>query len=132
MKSNIDLLKEFTGYFQTDNLQDWQLGCDQYCSDDLEIHEPPGLPQQGVFKGRYAPIEISKIYRGIWEFEIGPMEFWEAEDIVFTRYVLSWTSKLGKSVTQPVVELNYFRDGKIVKMEVFMFNPIGLLATLAP
>ncbi|MCY4426412.1 MAG: nuclear transport factor 2 family protein [Halieaceae bacterium] len=60
-------------------------------------------------------------------------ELWEAQDadLVFSRYEMTWTGKqTGRSVTQPVVELNHFRDGKLARMEVFMSNLQGLMATL--
>ncbi len=50
---------------------------------------------------------------------------------MFSRYEMTWTGKqTGRSVTQPVVELNHFRDGKLARMEVFMSNLQGLMATL--
>ena len=76
---------------------------------------------------------MSDIYRGIWDVEIGEQSLWAARDadLVFSRYVMTWTSKAtGRTLTQPVVELNRFRDGKLAGMEVFMSDPIGLMATL--
>ena len=130
MGKNLDIMMKFLEQFQSG---DWEGACQTYVAPDFECHEPNGLPQEGVFKGQNAPIEISKIYRGIWDISADQLEFWEAEDadIVFSRYVISWTSKeTGKSMTQPVLEINTFKDGKIQKMEVFHFNPIGLMNTL--
>ena len=112
---------------------EWENACEKYCAQDFEIHEPPGIPQQGIFLGQYASIDVSKIYRDIWDFEIGDQQLWEAKEggLVFSRYVLTWTSKsTGKSLTQPVVELNHVANGRLVKMEVFMFDPAGLQDTL--
>ena len=131
-RTNLDILKSFLQQFQSG---DWKGACEQYCDENFQIHEPPGIPQQGVFKGRYASIEVTEIYRGIWDFAIGSQEFWEADsgEVVFSRYELTWTSKAtGKSLTQPALEINRFRDGKLAKMEVFLFNPIGLMETLNP
>ena len=78
-------------------------------------------------------MQVSNIYRDIWDVSIDDQQYWEAEDddIVFSRYVITWTSKeTGKSMTQPIAEINHFRDNKIAKMEVFHFNPIGLMKTL--
>lgn len=130
MGRHLDLLKEFLAQFQSG---DWKGACAKYVADDFECHEPPGLPQEGVFVGREASVQISKIYRDIWDIEIGKQEYWEAEDaeIVFSRYEIGWTSKeTGKQLTQPIVEINTFRDGRLKKMEVFHFNAIGLMATL--
>ena len=30
----------------------------------------------------------------------------------------------------PILEANYFRDGKLARMEIFHFDPAGLVATL--
>lgn len=130
MGKNLDTMKAFLSQFQSG---DWQGACATFVAADFECHEPPGLPQEGVFRGREASIEISKIYRGIWDVEIGKQEYWEAEadDIVFSRYEITWkATDTGKSMTQPVMEINTFENGLLKKMEVFHFNPIGLMATL--
>ncbi|MEM8564369.1 MAG: nuclear transport factor 2 family protein [Pseudomonadota bacterium] len=130
--SALAVLKGFLAEFQSGQ---WERACKTYCATDFEIHEPPGIPQQGIFRGQFASIEVSNIYRDIWDFAIGEQQFWEAQDepLVFSRYVLTWTSKAtGKSLTQPVVELNHVRNERLVKMEVFMFDPTGLSNTLIP
>ncbi|MEM8497164.1 MAG: nuclear transport factor 2 family protein [Pseudomonadota bacterium] len=130
MSSNLQQLRAFLDCFQAG---DWQGACEQYCQPDFEIHEPPGLPQSGVHRGALASIEVSKIYRSIWDVEIGDQALWEAEneDLVVSRYVMTWTSKATqRSITQPVVELNFFREGKLARMEVYMSDPKGLMATL--
>ena len=132
MGKNLEIMKRFLAQFQSG---DWEGACKAYIAEDFECHEPNGLPQEGVFRGPNASIEISNIYRGIWDvdFSADQLEYWEAEDadIVFSRYVITWTSKeTGKSITQPVCEINTFKDGKIQKMEVFHFDPIGLMKTL--
>lgn len=130
MPENLARLRAFLDRFQDG---DWEGACEEYCHTDFEIHEPPGLPQSGVHRGSRASIEVSNIYRSIWDVSVGSQELWEAQDadLVFSRYEMTWTSKqTGRSVTQPVVELNHFRDGKLARMEVFMSNPQGLMATL--
>jgi len=130
MSGNLQRLRAFLDCFQGG---DWERACRQYCQPDFEIHEPPGLPQSGVHRGALAPIEVSNIYRSIWDVEIGGQDLWEAEneDLVVSRYVMTWTSKeTGRSMTQAVVELNFFREDKLSRMEVYMSNPQGLMATL--
>lgn len=130
MSGNLEQLKAFLTCFQQG---DWEAACQRYCQPDFEIHEPPGLPQSGIHRGVLAPIEVSRIYRSIWDVEIGEQTLWEAEgaDLVISRYEMTWTSRdTGRSVTQPVVELNHFREGKLARMEVFMSNPQGLMSTL--
>ncbi|MXY27840.1 nuclear transport factor 2 family protein [Candidatus Poribacteria bacterium] len=130
MHDNLAQMRAFLDRFQSG---DWEGACADFCQPDFEIHEPPGLPQSGVHRGKRAPIEVSNIYRGIWDVEIGEQSLWATRDadMVFSRYIMKWTSKAtGKALTQPVVELNRFRDGKLASMEVFMSDPIGLMATL--
>lgn len=131
MGKNLAIMKEFLERFQTDPRD----ACDLYLREDFECHEPPGLPQGGIFKGKDAPIRISSIYSGIWDvsYDLDSLECWEPEDgdIVFSRYEITWTSReTGKSLSQPIAEINTFEDGKIRKMEVFHFDAIGLAETL--
>ena len=130
MKSNLEIFQSMHEIFMSG---EWEKACDTYFSDDLVLREPPGLPQQGVHRGRYAPIRVSNIYRAIWDMEIHKMELWEDGEVLVNRMETTWTNKAtGKSLRQPVTETNRFRDGKIVEIEVFMFNPAGLMATLVP
>lgn len=129
MGTKLDLMQGFLAHFLTD----WNGACRAYMADDFECIEPPELPQGGVFKGYDAPIVISRIYRGIWDVEILKSQFWDDEtsDMLVSCYTMKWTSKkTGRSMTQPVVELNTIKGGKIARMEVFHHDPAGLLATL--
>ena len=131
MGTNLTLLKDFLAAWQ----EDWSAACRKYVSADFECIEPPELPQGGTFRGWDAPITISNIYRGIWDVEVLDHGFFDEEGsgVVVSRYLIKWTSKeTGKSMTQPVVELNHVADGQITKMEVFHFDAAGLLATLRP
>jgi ketosteroid isomerase-like protein len=130
VKENVDLMLSFQSAFMT---SDPEAACRRYLSADFELHEPPELPQGGVFKGPDAPLRVSRIYRDIWNVDFHSSELFDTEDpeIVVARYVITWTHrKTGKSMTQPVVELNRCRDGKIVRMDVFHFNPTGLIRTM--
>jgi hypothetical protein len=131
MGTNLSVLTDFLAAWQ----DDWQAACRTYVSEDFECIEPPELPQGGVFTGWDAPIKVSSIYQGIWNIEVLDHQFFDEEGsgTVVSRYLIKWTSKeTGKSMTQPVVELNQIVDGKISRMEVFHFNAAGLLATLQP
>ena len=130
MTDNMTQMKAYLARFQSG---DWVGACEEFCHPDFELHEPPGLPQSGVHRGALAPIDVTNTYRGIWDVEIGEQELWAARDadIVFSRYEITWTSKqTGRSMTQRIVELNHFRDGKLARMDVYMSDPAGLMATL--
>jgi len=127
---NLEAMERFLERCQSG---DMEAACKEYLTEDFECHEPPSLPQRGVFKGQDAPLRISAIYRGIWDVSVDDTRLWEVEgdDVVVARYLMTWTSKkTGKSMTQPVLEANHFRDGKVAKMEIFHFDPVGLVSTL--
>lgn len=129
MGSKLDVMSAFVNQY---NSGDALGACKKYLLDNFECHEPPELPQGGVHRGWNAPVVISEIYRNIWDVDFLDAQFWDAgqSDIVVSRYLIKWTHRAtGKSMTQPVVELNTIVNGKIVKMEVFHFDAAGLLAT---
>lgn len=130
LETNLEIMRRFLETMQAGNPEET---CHRFLSEDFELHEPPGLPQAGVFRGQEAPIRVGALYRGIWDVTVEHMELWEAaaDDVVFSRYTMTWTAKkTGKSMTQPVVEINRFRDGRLCRMDVYHFDPIGLCATL--
>jgi hypothetical protein len=132
MGIKLDLMNRFLAQFATG---DWSSACRDWVRDDFECIEPPGLPQGGIFRGWDAPIVVSNIYRSIWDIEVLNQQFWddEASDILVSCYTIRWTSKVtNRSMTQPVVELNAFKDGKLARMQVLHFDAAGLLATLRP
>jgi ketosteroid isomerase-like protein len=131
VESNIDVIKRFFSAWG----RDWESACREFMTEDFECHEPPGLPQSGVFKGWDTPIRISNIYRAIWDVEYWDMRLSldESGEVVTTTTMFKWThKKTGKSCTEPVTELNYFRGGKICKMVVYHFDLFGVVATMQP
>jgi hypothetical protein len=132
MGIKLDLMNRFLTQFATG---DWYGACRSWIKDAFECIEPPELPQGGVFRGWDAPIVVSNIYRGIWDIEVLNQQFWDdnSSTTLVSCYTIKWTSKLtGRSMTQPVVELNTFKEGKLARMEVLHFDAAGLLATLKP
>jgi ketosteroid isomerase-like protein len=130
MGANLDTMKRFIAAWQ----YNWEAACREFLAEDFECVEPPGLPQSGIFRGWDAPIRISNIYRALWDVEVLDYRFWDEDGsgVVVSRYLMKWTSKAtGRSITQPVVELNHVSQGRITRMEVFHFDPVGLVATLA-
>jgi hypothetical protein len=130
MSTSMDILTEFQSIYMAG---DAVKACRQYVSTDLELIEPPELPQGGVFHGWDAPIRVTAIYTGIWDVQFLSSDFYDAidDDIVFARYVATWTHKAtGKSITEPVIELNKLSNAKISLMQVFHFDAGGLLKTM--
>lgn len=108
--------------------------CRKFMSKDFRLIEPPELPQGGVFDGWDAPVRVGGIYRAIWEVEPLRSDFYDTpdSDILVSRYQMKWTHLVtGKTIIEPVVELNRIVGGKFEQMEVFHFDAAGLLATMA-
>ncbi len=126
----IDVLRAFFLEFTTTSPEE---ACRKYLSDDYELHEPPGLPHGGVFKGWDAPLRVSAIYNGIWTVDFHTFDFLNIEnsDLVMGHIFATWTNRqTGKSMSQPVVELNTVIGDKLTRTDVFYFNPAGVLATM--
>lgn len=107
--------------------------CRKFVSEDFRLIEPPELPQGGIFEGWDAPVRVGEIYRAIWDVEPLRSDFYEVpdSDILVSRYYMKWTHlSTGKSIINPVVELNTIVGGKFTQMEVFHFDAAGLLATM--
>jgi hypothetical protein len=129
MTDKLNTMRSFVAAY---NEMDPREACRTFLAEDFECHEPPELPQGGVFTGWDAPLRISAIYAAIWDIDVLSADFFDVtgSDLVMSRFVMKWThKKTGKSVTEPIVELNTIVGGKIRKMEVFHFDPAGLLAT---
>jgi ketosteroid isomerase-like protein len=101
--------------------------------EDLVVDEPPGLPHGGQWRGRDASGTVKTIIRDHWDQQMGEIQYWEADDAVFSHRDITWTGKrTGKSVGTSVVERFDFRDGKIVCIDVFIDDVQGLIGTLVP
>jgi RNA polymerase sigma factor (sigma-70 family) len=75
MGANLETMKRFLTAWQ----QSWETACRSFIASDFECIEPPGLPQSGTFRGWDAPIQISNIYRGIWDVDVLDYQFWDEE-----------------------------------------------------
>jgi hypothetical protein len=130
MSGKLDVMRTFQSAYMSGGPEQ---ACRRHLSEDFELHEPPELPQGGRFTGWDAPLRVSAIYTAIWDIELLNAEFFDVPDgdLVVSRYLMKWTHKAtGKTMTQPIVELNTIVGGKITKMEVFHFDAAGLLATM--
>jgi ketosteroid isomerase-like protein len=100
---------------------------------DFEIVQPPSLPQGGVHKGREQWESMLATMRKRWKQTIRHDEAWDLpdRDLVVMHSTLEWTSKkTGRSLKFPSVELMWFRDGKISKVEMFFQDTKRILDTL--
>ena len=130
MSGDLELMHAFQAEFMGGSPQE---ACRQFLSNDFKLLEPPELPQGGVFIGWDAPLKVSKIYRAIWNVDVISSDSFSCvgAGLVMSRYVMKWTHIItGKSLIEPIVELNTIANGKIEQMEVFHFDAAGLLATM--
>lgn len=129
MDDKLAVMRAFQADYMAGNAE---RACRAHLSDDFQLHEPPELPQGGVFTGWDAPMRVSAIYMAIWDIDLLEAAFFDVPgaDLVVSRYLMKWTHKgTGKTMTQPIAELNTVAGGKIRRMEVFHFDAAGLLAT---
>lgn len=134
MSTALELVKEFQaqGIRIVEGTADAMAVCRQYLSEDFTCIEPPQMPVGGIFHGQGASIEITDIYARHWIVECMGMDFFGDDgQVVAARGLWRWTSKeTGRSVTAPAVELFTVKDGRIRSIEVFQFDPAGIVATL--
>lgn len=100
---------------------------------DFEIVQPSSLPQGGVHKGRDEWLKMLEIMRSRWKQRIRHDEAWDLEDsdLIIMHSSLEWTSKTtGRTAAFPAIELLWFRDGLISKVEMFFHDTKVILDTL--
>jgi hypothetical protein len=100
---------------------------------DYEIVEPPSLPYGGVHKGREEWATMNATMRSLWAQQVLPVHVWDvpSDDLVILYSEMEWTAKsTGKRVTFPAVELLYYQNEKICKVEMFLQDSQVILDTL--
>ena len=102
---------------------------------DFEIIEPPSLPQGGVHKGREAWLKMHGIMRSLWHQKVNVEHIWDVpeQDVIVLYSTMEWTAnETGRTAEFPAVELLWFRDGLIAKVEMFLQDTKVILDTLEP
>jgi SnoaL-like domain len=100
---------------------------------DVEIVEPPSLPYGGVHKGRENWLKMSHEMRSLWQQKVWIDHIWELpdDDLIILGSTMEWTANAtGKTVTFPAIEILYFRDARICKIEMFLQDTKLILDTL--
>ena len=107
--------------------------CREFLAGDFKCIEPPELPLGGTVCGWDAVLKIMDTYAKFWTVECLEMAFFGAEhdNVVTCRALWRWTAvRTAKTFVAPAVELFTIDNDRIKSIEVFHFNPAGLLATL--
>ena len=100
---------------------------------DYQIAEPPSLPHGGVYRGRVEWAKMNAAMRALWAQKVLPVHVWDvpSDDLIILYSEMEWTAKAtGKTVTFPAVELLYYQDEKICKVEMFLQDTKVILGTL--
>jgi SnoaL-like domain len=100
---------------------------------DVEVVEPPSLPYGGVHKGRENWLAMSKQMRSLWQQKVWIDHIWEQADdnLIILDSTMEWTANsTGKTVRFPAIEMLYFRDALICRIELFLQDTKLILDTL--
>ena len=103
--------------------------------EDFEILEPSSLPTGGLHKGREAWLAMNNLMRSLWSQKVWIDETIDLPErnLLILYSTMEWTGqKTGKSVTIPAVELLYFKEALISRIEMFFQDTHALLALLEP
>jgi uncharacterized protein len=104
-------------------------------TEDYEIVEPGSLPHGGTYRGRDEWAKMNATMRGLWAQKVIPLHVWDVpgDDLIILYSEMEFTARAtGKSVTFPAVELLYYTDEKISKVEMFLQDAQVILDTLEP
>jgi hypothetical protein len=100
---------------------------------DVEIVEPPSLPHGGVHKGRENWLAMSNHMRSLWQQKVWIDEIYDLpdKDLIILASTMEWTANsTGKTVKFPAIEMLYFREARICKIEMFLQDTKLILDTL--
>jgi uncharacterized protein len=103
--------------------------------EDFEILEPSSLPTGGLHQGREAWLAMNNLMRSLWAQKVWIDEMIDLpeRDLIILYSTMEWTGrKTGRSVTIPAVELLYFKDALIARIEMFFQDTHALLDLLDP
>ena len=121
---------EFASDLTSDKSRDAMLAA---FTPDFEIHEPPSLPQGGVFKGKEQWLVLQEMMRTRWQQKVLIDHMWDLpdEDKIILYTTMEWTANdTGKVASFPAVEVLHFRDHLIAKVEMFFWDTNIILDTL--
>jgi ketosteroid isomerase-like protein len=90
---------------------------------DLELTYSDAVPWSGVYRGHAGFQQFVGTMLERFEVEIVGFELFDAGDVATSRIVTKFTLRAtGETVTMPVVEMYWARDGKLVRIEPYYFN----------
>ncbi|PEQ13922.1 hypothetical protein B2G71_06375 [Novosphingobium sp. PC22D] len=129
-QANIALVKRFYQYLE-DGDRDGAYA--NVIDPDCELHECAALPYGGVYKGRERMKAVLQgVMAGFDEFTCEIRNYLAGGDEVVCHLLLSGVGRESrKPFTVPVMELWRIRDGKVVELRPFLFEPDAIAGVLA-
>jgi hypothetical protein len=102
---------------------------------DFVIVVPPSLPHGGIWNGRDEWLKMNEMMASLWDAKNFPQRLWDVpeDDIVVLYSNKEWTARAsGIRLTFPAVEILYFRETKICRVEMFVQDTKAILDALEP
>jgi hypothetical protein len=100
---------------------------------EFEIVQPLSLPQGGVHTGRDGWLKMLEIMKARWQQKVWHERIWDLpeDDLIILYSWLTWTARAnGEEIRFPSVELLWFEDGLISKVEMFISDTKRILDVL--
>lgn len=110
-------------------LRDWD-GVAALCAPDFVVHEAPGLPYGGEWRGQDALQRVATAMYGTWaEAKVEIHEIVGGETWGVVVLTLTMTSKrTGRTFAQTVNEAGRFEDGKLKELRIHYFDAAEVAA----
>ena len=100
---------------------------------DFEMYEPPSLPFGGLFTGPDEYLEMRELMAAHWQVGLTDDHVWELpeQDVIIKYSTMQFTAhETGRTVRFPSVQVVWFRDGRMSRVEVFYQDSGVPLSTL--
>jgi hypothetical protein len=101
---------------------------------DFEMVEPPSLPYGGVYTGRDEFVAMRAALAADWALGVTDLHIWDlpAENVIVKYAMMEFTAhRTGRTATIPSVQVIWFENERMKRVEVFMLDSGVLLETLA-
>jgi ketosteroid isomerase-like protein len=105
----------------------------QLLDPDVEMIQPPSLPHGGTHRGHDGVRAMAATMRDHWALKFDIDRIWDLpeNDTLFVRVIMEWTAhSTGRSARFPALELVEFREGRVLRAEIFVQDTSQILATL--
>jgi ketosteroid isomerase-like protein len=134
---NLETLLEWQRYQSTGpdtNSSEFRDRLLQTFTPDIEMVEPPSVPFGGVYRGVDAYLTMRNRTAELWEQTLTDDHIWEVtdSDIIVKYSSMQFVARATNRVARfPSVQVIWFRDGRICRVEVFFQDSGVLLETLS-